>query len=164
MYGTGQGLNDGVRTAAGFVFDAMKMKQQKAQFDAAHAQQQGQFDTSMAQRQKEHEDTMPVYHDRMLMDATWKQFMYGDLPGSEMSETTKSPSTPPVGPAPTVDYSALPTPPGPSPSVSPRPEVTTLPMEMTPAQHLLPAQRIVAKPAREFMPSTMSASSPRWRR
>lgn len=133
MYGVGQGLNEGVQMAAGFLTDAMKMKQQQ-----------------------------DMHYDRMALEQAWIDARA--LPPRLQPPGQAPASKPPQAPA----QAAPPAVPSPLPSMgaAPRaqPQVTIRPMPMTMAQALLPAPRFVAKPAREFMPSTMSAGYPRWRR
>ncbi|HMS85510.1 MAG TPA: hypothetical protein PKD12_17850 [Nitrospira sp.] len=140
MYGVGQGLNEGVQMAAGFLTDAMKMKQQQNQFDAL--------------RERD--------YDRMALEQAWidARALPPRLQSPHQAPTSEPPqapaqAAPPAVPSPLASMGAAP---------RAQPQVTIRPMPMTMAQSLLPAQRFVAKPAREFMPSTMSASYPRWRR
>ncbi len=129
MYGVGQGLNEGVQMAAGFLTDAMKMKQQQ-----------------------------DMHYDRMALEQAW-------IDARSLPPRLQSPSQAPTSEPPQAPAQAVPSPlPSMGPAPRAQPQVTIRPSPMTMAQALLPAPRFVAKPAQEFMPSTMSARYPRWRR
>lgn len=169
MYGVGQGLNEGVRTAAGFVFDAMKLKQQQERFDA-----------TMDQRKAEMGQHDKLFHDRLAIEKGWKDGRYGVMeeelppdafprvpaqqapqPGQQGLPPDAFPRTPSPASTPQVGQVSAPRP---MPRSAAPAQTTIRPMQMTLAQSLLPAPRIVGKPAREFMPSTLSGNRSRWPR
>ncbi len=162
MYGVGQGLNEGVQMAAGFLTDAMKMKQRQKQFDQSQGQQQKQFDETMQQHKSEMGQRDKLFYDRLAIEYGWNKGRYGND-----DEQSLPPDAFPKLPA-AQAQAAPPAVPSPLPSMGPapraQPQVTIRPSPMTMAQALLPASRFVAKPTQEFMPSTMSARYPRWRR
>lgn len=87
-YGVGQGLNEGVKTAASFILPAMQMKQQQKQFDARMGQQDRQF------------------YDRMTLDQAWKDGYYGGTsPWDEQSPVGAPPAGSQVPTAPTPGQS-----------------------------------------------------------
>lgn len=151
MYGVGQGLNEGVRMAGSFLTDAMKMKQQQKQFDAGMERDYDRMALEKAwvdARQKH-------LRDRLIIEQGWKAGFYGDNPS--LTAPQGGPPQPSAGPS--VSPQPLPGPASSTPA-----QATIRPMQMTPAQYLLPAPRIVGKPAREFMPSTLSGNRSRWPR
>ncbi|MBX3327057.1 MAG: hypothetical protein U0223_12820 [Nitrospira sp.] len=164
MYGVGQGLNEGVRMAGSFLSDAMKMKQQQNRFDQSMERDYDRMALEKAwvdARQK-------IFHDRLAIEQGWNDGRAGRpsmfdaqdeqaaLPPDAFPRTPASPAVPQAGHAPAPQPLS-------GPAVS-TPHVTIRPMQLTPAQHLLPAPKIVAKPARAFMPSPLSASRSRWPR
>lgn len=91
MYGAGQGLNEGVKTAASFILPAMQMKQQQKQFDAG-----------LAQREKQLQQQNRQYYDRMTLSRGWDDGYYGGpSPWDEQSPVGAPPSGSQVPMAPT---------------------------------------------------------------
>ncbi|MHC9062213.1 hypothetical protein ACYX34_05920 [Nitrospira sp. CMX1] len=155
MYGVGQGLNEGVRMAGSFLSDAMKMKQQQQRFDA-----------TMEQRDRHHNDSMERHYDRLALEQAWSDRFTTPEGMDSAPRLALPPDAFPraLSPATTPQIGQAPTPHMPSPTASTPAQPTIRPMQMTPAQFLLPAPKIVAKPAREFMPSTLSGNRSRWPR
>lgn len=158
MYGVGQGLEEGVRMAGSFLTDAMKMKQQQQQ-------QQQRFDATM-ERDRDRmilekawvDARQKLFHDRLAIQHGWDDGRAGrpSMFDAQDEQPALPPDAFPRTPSPTATRQTdqVPAPrPIPSSTTSTPAQATIRPMQMTPAQYLLPAPRIVGKPAREFMPS-----------
>lgn len=134
-YGVGQGLQQGVQMAGGFIMPAMQMRQQQKQFDAS----MGQRKDEMAQREK-------LFHDRLSMEQGWKEGFYGTP--SAFGEP-EAPAALPPDAFPRVPAAPAPRPAAPQ-AAAPPAAAPQAPSAPTPAQALIPSVRRMQGP--QFLP------------